>query len=96
MFTFKRKATASLAVVALTIGASLSSAPSAMAIPSGCHYQMSNRDAIGTCDNGTGEFRIVLDCSKSPDRTTLWAKPGQYVSVHCLVGMPYGVSFQTH
>lgn len=95
MFTINRKLAVIPAALAAFAGTALVSAPQAMAVPSGCYYSMSNRDAIGTCPNGTGQFRIRLDCSGAPDRTSVWANPKQMVSVHCLVGMPYGVSFET-
>lgn len=89
-----RRAAVTLAVVA-SFGASLASAPSAMAIPGGCTYSRSNRDVIGTCKTGSGSFRIRLDCNNAPDRLSVWAKPGVLVSVHCLVGQPRSISFET-
>ncbi len=95
MFTIKHKAGAAVLTAAMATGGMLMGSPVASAAPTNCTYSMSNRDAIGTCKSGTGQFRIRLDCSNAPDRVSIWAKPGQYVSVHCLLGKPYGVSFET-
>ncbi|WP_394274751.1 hypothetical protein [Luteococcus sp.] len=95
MFKNTHKVGAGAAAVALALGGMLVTPRTAMAVPYGCHYEMSNRDAVGTCDRGSGTFRIRLDCSNAPDRTSVWASPGQYVAVRCLAGMPYGGSFET-
>lgn len=95
-FTIKHKMAAAVAGCGLAVSSMLISAPTATAIPSGCHFEMSNRDAIGTCDKGTGQFRIRLDCDNTPDKTSIWATPGRYVSVHCTFGMPRGVTFETN
>nr|AAG24829.1 propionicin T1 [Acidipropionibacterium thoenii] len=92
--TLLRSGTIALATAA-AFGASLAAAPSAMAVPGGCTYTRSNRDVIGTCKTGSGQFRIRLDCNNAPDKTSVWAKPKVMVSVHCLVGQPRSISFET-
>lgn len=95
-FTIKHKIEPTVAGCSLAVGGLVLSAPTASAIPSGCHFEMSTRDAIGTCDSGTGRFRIRLDCNNTPDRTSIWAPSGKYVSVHCTFGKPRGVTFETN
>lgn len=82
--------------VASTIiaGSALLSAPPAQALPSNCHFTISNRDVIGTCDQGTGKFRIHLDCRFAPDQYSIWAPAGQMVSVKCPMGKPYRITWE--
>ena len=89
-----RKSTSAFLAVASVGISTLLVAPTATAAPSGCHATESGTAWVGTCDGGTGEFRIRVDCQNWPDHTSPWTRVGQQTAADCGIEHARGHSFE--
>ena len=66
----------------------------AQAAPSDCHYEVNGKSVIGSCSQGSGDFRIRLDCNNWPDQTSAWTQAGRQAVATCGIEHHRGVTFE--